>query len=319
MAPRKKSFDECFQAFPDIKQPEKLKKFWQNALDELKKVPVSPKRKLLIKKSIGLESRQEITFIGFKTHAIQAYLSIPRKRKKVPAIISFHDYGGTNSLDKHFTEAGFAHLAVVLRGHKNKAPVSEEEKNIEVPRHFDGYGLDPVEESYPYACILDAVRAVDLLRLEKEIDSSNIGIIGNGFGASAAIFAAVFKKENVRALVLERPGFLWFPSWMKESRSQIVQEILDYVRKSRVKNRIRKNLEFLDPLNFCEDITIPIMTSVCMDDIINPPYPAFGFFNRLQTEKFMEIYPEENSDPDQSLQRKKSIDFIKQVIESRNT
>ena len=319
MAAGKKSFDECFQAFPELNPPENLRRFWQNALDELKKIPVSPRRKLLIKKSIGMESRLEISFLGFGTHTIQAYLSIPRKRKKVPAIISFHDYGGTNKLNSQFTESGFAHLAVILRGHKKTIPAaSGAEMEIQATRHFDAYGLDTVEESYPFACILDAVRAVDLLRLEKEIDSSNIGIIGNGFGASLAVFAAVFKKENVKAIVLERPGFIWLPSWLRESGSHASMEINEYTRKSRAKSKIKKNLEFLDPLNLTEQINIPVMTSVCMEDSVNPPLPAFGFFNRLKTEKIMELYPEESSDPEQIIQRKKSIDFIKQIYESQN-
>ncbi|MDH5655307.1 MAG: acetylxylan esterase [Spirochaetia bacterium] len=317
MGIRKKSFDECFLAFPETTPPEKFKKFWQNALDELKKVPVSPKRKLLIKKSIGLESRQEITYFGYGTHALQAYLSIPRKRSKVPAIISFHDYADTNSFNKIFTEAGFAHLAVIFRGHKKTAFPKDPQIEVQSPHLIDAYGIETVEESYLYAVILDAVRSVDLLRLEKEIDSSNIGIIGNGFGAAAAIFAACLKKENIQALVLERPGFFWMPVWLKESISMDSKELSESLRKSKSRTKTKKNLELLDAVNLLQEVKIPVMVSACMDDANHPPYPAFGFFNRLLTEKYMEIYPEENSDPDQQIQRKKSVEFIKAVIMNR--
>ena len=67
-------------------------------------------------------------------------------------------------------------------------------------------------------------------------------------------------------------------------------------------------------LNWAEVISRPVLMTVRLKDEKNPPRPAFAFFNRMKTQKDMEIFPDELSDPDGSLQRKKTIRFISEAL-----
>lgn len=310
---RKYSFDECFQTFPDIEIPDNFKNFWMDALDELKKIPVNPKHKLLLKKSMGRESRFEIHFQSYGRYSVKAFLSIPRKRSKVPAVISFHDYGEYNTLSKYYTDAGIAHLAVVLRDHAKISVQTESDEEKEFG-YFHQYGMESLENSYPYSCILDAVRAVDFLRLEKDIDKSRIGICGKGFGAFLAVFASVLRPENIKSMVLERMGFVVLGRWMQESESPAAVEFRDMVQRSRNKNKIRKNLPLIDPLNLADLIKIPVLFSIHLDDPQHSPACSFGFFNRLRTDKVMELYPEHSSDPRGDKQHQKTVHFFQESL-----
>ena len=289
---------------------------WQKALLQLKKIPVDPKQRLVISRSLGWESQSEVNFQSAGRYRINGILSIPRTRGKVPAVISFHDYREDMEPDRAFGQAGLAHLSIQLRGHADSAetpatPVGAPTEPV-APRLLEQAGLDPLDESYPFLCFLDALRSVDFLRLQKSIDHRRLGLLGKGFGAAMAVFTAAVMKESILAMALERPGFLWLPQWLEDGQSDMVAEVRSLMgtTNNRLRGRIRKNLELMDPLNWSELLKPPVMASIGLEDEENPPRPAFGFFNHLKAEKFMEIYPSEADDPDGREQRKKSVRFL---------
>jgi cephalosporin-C deacetylase-like acetyl esterase len=218
---------------------------------------------------------------------------------------------------REFRELGLAHLALFLRHHENFKIGAEKKEDAPIEHHILDGGLDPIEQNFIFLAILDAVRAVDFLRLQKMIDSSRIGIIGRGLGGVAAAFAAVFKKNNVRALVIENMSYVWYPRWLEESTSagrMELAEILGSATVQKNRTRLKKSLEYIDPLFIAEDLTIPVMLSANLKESENPPVPAFAFFNHLKTEKIAQIYPELNSDPSMSIQRSKSIEFMAEML-----
>ncbi|MCR9143279.1 MAG: acetylxylan esterase [bacterium] len=347
----KVSFDECFQTFPPISAPADLDRYWNKALLQLKKAPVDPRARLLISKSLGRESRSEVSFAAHDKTRIEGILSVPRTRGKVPAIISFHDYHDPHpDLDRSSRQEGLAHLSVYLRNHGPDSPGAGDAPGAtgnetggrtttaagsrvpagvagtggatgapKLPSLFRQHGLDPIEDSYVFSCYLDAVRCVDFLRLQKGIDASRIGLIGRGFGAAQAVFAAALMKDNVAALVLDRPGFLWFGAWLEDSISDLAGEmgsILGNVS-PRKKGRLKKNLAYLEPLNWSESLEQPVLAAIGLEDEINPPRAAFGFFNHLKTDKSMEIYPDETTDPEGREQFKKSLRFLAEHLQKK--
>ena len=324
----KVSFDECFQTFPALNAPADLDRCWNKALLQLKKIPVDPRSRLQIARSLGREARSEVSFTSYGGARLHGLLSVPRARGRVPAIISFHDYHGAPSeAERSSRHEGLAHLSMYLRGHSpdEMAPTAAPENSPAVrtepqlPSHFRKHGLDPIEDSYVFSTYLDAVRCVDFLRLQKGIDASRIGLIGRGFGAAAAVFAAALMKENVAALVLDRPGFLWFGAYLEDSTARLAREVKSLLDNAspRARGRLRKNLAYLEPLNWSELLQQPVLTAIGLEDEQNPPRAAFGFFNHLRTDKSMEIYPGENDDPDGREQFKKSLRFLSEHLQKK--
>lgn len=308
------SFDQCFQTFPPLKPPADLDAFWKQALNDLKKIPVDPKQKIILKKSLGLESILDINFQSHGRSRIKGRLSIPRMRGKSPAVISFPDYGEHSDTDRRLTEHGIAHLAMELRDHERfirPDPTSPQPP----PALFREYGFDQAGKSYPFACFLDAVRAVDFLRLQKGIDSNRIAILGRGFGAALGVFAAIQRKEGLQGLALERPGFAFFPQWVKDSHTPYASDVRAMIEE-RGRTKVKKHLDYVDVLHWSETITQPVLATLVLDDPLHPPKCSFAVFNHLRCDKAMELYPDAAADPDGSLQRKKTMKFLSEVLAS---
>ncbi len=315
----KSSFDECFQTFPRLRSPKNLTDVWKSALAELKKTPVDPRQKLMLKKSLGWETMMDVNYLSFGNQRVRGVLSVPRKRGKVPAVISFHDYHSRPETVKGFADHGIAHLAVELREHEQmeeQPRVTAEGQPAGPPPYFHKYGLTNLEKSYPYACFLDAIRSIDFIRLHKGVDPSRIGVLGHGFGAAMAIFASV-QRDDVRALALERPGLIWMEGYLQESNSDAANEIRAMMgRSTHTKNKIKKALDYLDMLNWAEIIDKPVLVAAGLKDELNTPRSAFAFFNHMKTDKSMELFPDELADPDGVEQRKKSIAFSAEDLKS---
>lgn len=310
------SFDECFQSFPPLPQADNLDGFWKKAIDGLRRTPVDPRQKLMIGKSLGWESVSEVSFASFGGQRLHGYLSIPRKRGRTPAVVSFHDYHDSFELDRGFSQEGLARLAIYLRGHEPHESAAAGPQTPR-PRFIEAAGLDEPEKSYPYACYLDAIRCVDFLRLNKSIDAAHIGVLGRGFGAALAVFVAAAMEENVRAVALERPGFVWLSRWIEEAGSDAAAEIRALNEQSaRARGRIKKSVQYLDALNWSGKLKQPVLCTTGLDDELNPPPLAFGFFNRLQTDKSMEIYTAEQPDPEGKEERKKSLKFLSEHLQT---
>ncbi len=310
----KTTFDECFQTFPAIKPPNDLNEFWQKALNELKKVPVEGRQKMILSKSLGRESQMEVSFNSYGRHRLRGILTIPRRKGKTPVIVSFHDYHRMPETSREYTDLGLAHLALGLRGHDGQVSDRPEQ---EKPRLIENSGLENLQASFAFACYMDAVRCIDFLRLQKGIDSLKIGLVGSGLGAAMAVFAAYQKRENVAAVAMERPALVWIPQWLQEAASDCATETRNLMKHSpKGRSKIRKNLDYLDILNWSEEIKSPFLAVVRMEDEANPPRPAFAFFNHLRTDKTMELFTETADDPEGLEQRKKSIKFLASILTS---
>ena len=234
MAVRKPTFDDCYQALPELKLPRNLDRFWQDAILGLKRLPVEPQQKLVLKKSFGKESLSDIAFQSVGPAIIRGQLFVPRRRGKAPVVIHFPDYEEKASFpvavkdySRTLTEKGIALLSVELResaalaaaraarqrqsaasGRGNAANAVEGP-----PPPIVQMGVDPMEDSYIVRSLLDGLRAVDFIRPQKGIDSARIGLLGRGLGAAIASFLAALRTHSLVTPLLERRS----PPWLARS------------------------------------------------------------------------------------------------------
>jgi len=312
MAIAKISFDECFQAFPKISPPKDFEEFWQNAMNNLKKTPLEPKQKIVLKKSLGWESIWEISYRSLGGKTVKGILSIPRKRGKSPAVITFHDYRGQPEVIKEFRENGIAHLYIDLRDHEETIPSGPEKRQRNL---FVDYGLDYPDQSYLFFLYMDAVRAVDFLRINKDINSEKIGLLGRGIGSAMAVFAASQRPENIAALAIEKHAFAHLSRWITLAKTPYAEEFKSiFLNATKGAKKLQKNLDYFDTLAWSESIHVPVLTTVSLQDEEHPAYCGFSFFNHLKTDKSMELFTEQLTDPRFIEQRKKTVSFLIEKI-----
>jgi cephalosporin-C deacetylase-like acetyl esterase len=163
---------------------------------------------------------------------------------------------------------------------------------------------------YVKAAFLDVYRSIDVLRLNKDLDCSIIGLLGKGFGAAAALFTGAF-SDRVKALVLETPSFSYLPLGQNISTGDAAEEINEFISSRKGKKKVVKdNLTYFDAINFSDRISQPVLATVGLKDTISPPQCVFALFNHLECEKTIEVYPEEGNEAGGTEQFKKSLQWL---------
>ncbi len=316
------SFDNCYNAIPSLPVFENFDTLWDELILNIKKRPLEPVTKLKFKKTFAKETLYEIQIKGHSDLPIHGFLNIPRRISKVPVVLTLSDYWedleNLENITVFLSHKGIAHLHIYLF---NKKQALEYQKNQMSSNKKDTFSFPPLfletfqknpKDDYSIFLILDIIRAIDFVRLNKNLRHDRLGILGRGLGANLGIFAAAFRPESVKALALERPSLCWIESFLEYSESQIAKEY-HRILKSRVFKE-KKGKLLNEPLYVVDKIKIPVMMSIQMDDPIHPAYPAFGFFNLLKCEKSMQIFTEDSRQDQIKIEREKNLKFLIEVL-----
>jgi cephalosporin-C deacetylase len=187
-----------------------------------------------------------------------------------------------------------------MRGHEAPRPIhtqevattgKKEDKREQSYGYFGERILEP-GEYYANKIFLDAFRAIEVARLRKEIDSSRIGIIGQGVGAAQALFVAAY-MERGEALYLENPAFLNLDETQNISDADYAREINAAAKGSKkAKQQIKENLRYFDPVYFARRISASTAFSVNLTNKEAVPHGAFALFHLLKHEKDMFLFTE---------------------------
>jgi len=310
------NFDNYFLNLPPLDKKNDFDRFWENAILEIKKIPLE----------IGLKKNTKITYPGFITYdvtfkgvtktKIAGELLIPKGKSKPKAIIHIHDYNNTHQYPRQIYNSSAAHFLITLRGHHEIISMQEGPEDHKSPGYMIENILDK-DTYYMRAVFLDVYRSVDMLRLIPELNCSAIGIIGKGLGAAAAVFAGAY-SERVAALVLDTPSFCYLSLSQNISTSDATNEINEFT--ATVKNKkkqIKDILTYFDALNLSDKIRCPVLATVGFKDTISPPECVFGLFNHLLCEKMIEVYPEEGNSAGGDAQFKKSVAWLVEQIRNK--
>ncbi len=295
-------FDECYSAEADVSvAPKDLDKFWAAQLARLKKVPLEVQTRKKVSRKLFTEQNLAVDFQSVDKYHMSAQFVAPRKLiGKPPLVVIFPDYGKETVAYKGLMNAGIAQLVVRLRGHEAPRPVHSDDKTSGAKKkdeREESYGyfgerlLEPAEY-YANKIYLDAYRALEVARLRREIDTSRIGIIGQGVGAAQALFAAAYMQRG-EALFLENPAFLHLDETQNISDADYAREINSAARGGKkAKQQIKENLRYFDPVYFAKKISASTAFSVNLTNKFAVPHGAFALFHLLKNEKDMFLFTE---------------------------
>jgi cephalosporin-C deacetylase len=304
---------------PKLNRGVDFNKFWDKSISNIKKINIDLSMSKTDRNGMGHFKAFDVTFRGFAKAAVHGTLYQDLKIKKPKVIIYLHDYNDCTELPVSTLDTSFAYFFLRMRGHSlSYPPPKKNGKNIETEVKTPEFAIENILDSDSYyvkAIYLDAYRLIDALRLIPEIDCSSIGIIGKGLGAASAMFCGCM-HERISAIVMESPLFANIQLSQNESSSLLINEINTYsTAVPKLKQiQIKNNLALFDILNFTDKIKIPILVTSGLKDTIAPPSCTMGFFNRLLTDKTIEIYPEDGNTAGGNQQTIKSIKWLKNRI-----
>lgn len=307
------NFDKYFLNLPPQDKRNDFDQFWEKSIAEIKRIPLETELVKNGRKTTHRFASYDVSYKGFTRTAITGEILIPRATKKPKVVIYVHDYNSSPRYSQQSLDDSAAYFFINLRGHTEIIKPADTDEEHTSPGYMVENILDR-DTYYVRAVYLDLYRAIDMLRLIPDINCSAIGIMGKGFGSAAAVFATVY-SDRVTALVLETPSFCHLTMSQNLSESDATNEINEFVTTVKSKKKqIKDNLTYFDALNFADKITCPVLATVGFKDTLSPPECVFSLFNHIQSEKIIEVYPEDGNSAGGSAQFAKSIAWLVKQI-----
>ena len=302
----KSPFDKLYQTLPAIDRENDFFSFWNQAISDVK--AISMKSEITKKSKNKNFTISNVKFVSHERSFSTGELHIPFEIDKPKVIIHIGDYNNKTDFKPYFTTE-FAHFVVKLKGESS----FQKNNNDETPSYFNDNILD-INSYYPKSIYIDLYRAIDVLRLNKDLNCDSITINAMGFGCAAAIFAAAH-SHRIKTLILNSPSFAYLPESQNRSSNDITNEINNYIAKTKGKKpKIKKNLKYFDSINFSDKIKCRTLMIVGFKDNLSPAKCSFALFNNLLVEKTMHAYPEEGFNPGAKKQPKESLNWLLEKI-----
>lgn len=317
-------FDECYRTFADsLDRPKDFDQYWTSRIKQISRIPLEVHSEKKMSRKILKESKITIHFQSSERVQVRADLIAPRKmRGKPPVVVLFPDYMEEPAFFPLLQDLGLAQVVLHYRGQdeffQKRKQMSEEEKE-KAPESLGFFreNLDEKDNFYMGHLYLDAYRLLEVIRLQKNLDSSRIGIWGRGIGSALALFVTRYMNRT-SFLILESPSFCHLEVSQNKSKALYAKEINTYIRSQRKsRSKIKENLKYFDSLFFTDRIFSETVSIAPFQKTNYVPQSAFALFHAIPAEKTMVVYTKESKLTDDKLRShiiRTSADFLQKAL-----
>lgn len=281
-------------------KPEDFDAYWDRALEELNSTDPQ----------ISLEPADftspfadcfDLRFTGVGGARIYAKMVVPKmasgaKREPGPALLNFHGYTA-NSGDwvalLPYAAAGFVILAMDCRGQGGRST----DPGGNTLRGHIIRGLDYSPEDLHYRQIyLDTVELAHIAFAMEEVDENRVGAFGRSQGGALTLACAAL-EPRIKRLAPVFPFLCDFKRvWEMDLGQDAYRELFLYFRhldpRHEREEEIFRTLGYVDNIHLASRIKGAVLMSTGLVDEICPPSTQFAAYNRILSEKQMDIYPD---------------------------
>ena len=267
--------------------PPDFAQYWARAKREL--AGIEPQYKLIKVDSLGTSARDcyvvEMHSLG--NVLIRAWLLLPKKPGKYPAVLSVQGYSSVMQPDWTFDDPNVVSLGLNIRGHGNSRD--------DVNPGFPGYlysGIQDKEKFIYRGAYMDCVRAIDFLFWRPEVDTTRVAVEGGSQGGALSFATAALCGNRIKAVVPAVPFLSDFPEYIKVAKWP-ANEWEGYAKENPQFGitGILKTLSYIDIKNLAPWITAPVFMGVGLIDETCPPRINFAAYNNLKVEKKYVVFP----------------------------
>ena len=274
---------------PTTNLPNDFKDFWDNAKNELAKIPIRPFMTLMPERCTD-EAEVYHVSLDNVNGKIYGILSIPKKDGKFPAVLhvpgaGIRPYYG----DAWEAEKGFVSFTIGIHG----IPVNLDPEVYQVLmqgalRNYWTVNLDDKDNYYYKRVYLGCVRAVDFIESLDCFDGENIGVTGGSQGGALSIVTAGL-DERIDYLAAFYPalsdltGFLYGRAggWPHMFRSEFTN-----------KTEKIETSKYYDVVNFARFVNVPGWYSWGYNDNVCPPTSMHAAYNVIPAIKELHVFQE---------------------------
>ncbi|MEF2247414.1 acetylxylan esterase [Paenibacillus sp. IITD108] len=288
-----KRIQDLYQLRPDLTAQPDIDQFWERALEEAGQhpLPISSER---VEVPFDGVTAHRIAYRGFDSTPIYGWYLIPefKKQDKYPAVVIYHGYHGDKLMPEQYSSwllLGVAVLAVDVRGQNGDTGNELPQVGGKVGGWMTQNIMDK-DNCYYKAIAIDAVRAVDWLTEQPQIDTSNIGVVGGSQGGGLSLLTAILNKK-VAYSVADIPNLCHMDYGVLHSTGSLT-EVAAYIKRNPDRlDSVLKTLSYFDLMNLADRLTVPVMVSVGLKDTVCMPETIFAAYNRIEAPKEIHIYP----------------------------
>ena len=261
--------------------------FWQLVLEELQAIPFEVDVRSNPFYSEPEWDVFELRYSGLGGYRLFSWLSIPHGDGPFPGLIQMPDY--QSPVDIPSTSLRH-HMVVLDPGHRGKR-----RNDTPFQAHYPGLLTEGIGHSDSYVLrgvYADAVRAVDLLLDQSQVDPGRIGVVGAGIGGTMGLVSAAFRPQ-VRALAVDMPLMIGPADALElAGESYPLGEVNDYLRVNPEKrDEVIASLGPFSPLGLAGRVECPVLLSVGTRDHGQCPVPLGEELARRLPQGELHRYP----------------------------
>ncbi|MDR0406265.1 MAG: acetylxylan esterase [Clostridiales bacterium] len=278
---------------PPLTKREDFDAFWARTKQTAYGVPLNPKRQSRDFPSPHVKV-YDITYNGFDETPIHGLYMVPAfaERETFPCLIHYHGFGGNRGVPADFAQwilAGTAVLSVDVREQSgstgNCAKYSGGHTQNVVCK-----GILDKEEYYFRAVYMDCLKAIDFARAMPEVDGGAIVLEGGSQGGALTMAVSALDDRPVLAMP-DVPGNSDLTKRVEGEHGAlgaVTRYLMLYPDRA---GKALETLSYFDTMNMAHQINCKVFASVALKDNVCPAKLYFATYNRIQSEKSVEIYP----------------------------
>ena len=284
-------------------KPKDFDAFWDRGLREMR--AIDPKVELVPShfQASGCEC-YHLYFTGVQGARLHAkYLRPSNGKSSHAAVLMFHGYTGDSGdwQDKlSYVSQGFSVAALDCRG---QAGLSVDVGGVR-GNTLHGQiirGLEEAVEGSPEKLLfrqimLDTAQLAKIVMDMPEVDAGRVGALGGSQGGALTVACAALEPRIKRAAPVYPFLSDYKRVWSIDQAKDAYLELHEYFRMfdptHKREDKIFNALGYIDIQHLAPRITADVYWGIGLMDTICPPSSQFAAYNKIQSKKSMEIYPD---------------------------
>jgi len=289
----RKRIKELEQYHAALTTPEDMEDFWERTLQDAARKPLRAERERTGSLSPHMEV-YKVTYEGYDETRIHGLYLLPAfiKGERLPCIVVYHGYhGGKGSPEDYagWLLMGYAVLAIDIRGQGGETG-NGLAQSFGMTKGWITQGLLDPEHSYYQAITVDALKALDWIREQPEIDAIRIAVAGESQGGGLALIVSALSGIPSRTIA-GIPNMCHMDYGIFHSTGSLTEAAEFVSRYPEYLDRVLRTLSYFDILNLCGKFRNPVMITVGLKDTICIPETVYAVYNRLTVRKEIHVYP----------------------------
>lgn len=295
--------------------PEDMADFWHRQKASVSELPEYE----LKKQTFNLEfvDCYELTFKGNNGSKNYSKCLFPKGVEKVPVLFYFHGYQGQSpdwTENLKFVCAGYGVVCMDVRGQAGKSQDLGQFNGMTVKGQVIRGAVDGPEYLFYKDVYLDTYQLVEIIASLEFVDETNLVSYGASQGGALALVCSALNSRISKTVAIY-PFLSDFKRVMElGNHCEAYDELFRYFKFSdplhRTEDQFLNNLSYIDVKNLAHMIKCPVMMVTGLEDNVCPPSTQFAIYNRIESEKKIDILPEYGHEGMNVLVNDKVFDYL---------